>query len=162
MSENIIIIISLLLIIIGSIGTILPALPGLLVCFGGLLLFKFGTENDLPMLYIWIFGILSALSLLLDYIVPAKLTKKYGGTRWGSVGSIIGTILGLLFIPLAFGFLIGMLLGAFVGELLHDVNNKKKAFDAVKGAFIGFIVGTGFNFTMSLAMFFVVIYYLIF
>jgi uncharacterized protein YqgC (DUF456 family) len=50
-----------------------------------------------------------------------------------------------------------MFLGVFVGELLHDASDKKKAFNSVKGAFVGFIFGTGFNFMVGLAMFLVVL-----
>ena len=50
-----------------------------------------------------------------------------------------------------------MFLGVFVGELLHDAQDKKKAFNAMKGALIGFIYGTGFNFVVGVAMFLVVL-----
>jgi len=50
-----------------------------------------------------------------------------------------------------------MLLGVFIGELLHDFNDKKKAFNSVKGAFFGFLLGTGFSFVVGLAMFLVVL-----
>lgn len=93
--------------------------------------------------------------MILNYVIPARTNRKYGGTRWGSIGSVIGTIVGLFFPP--FGFFIGMLLGVFVGELLHDANDKKKALNSVKGAFVGFIFGTGFNFMVGLAMLIVVL-----
>lgn len=157
MDYHLIIIISLLLLIIGLLGTFLPVLPGLLLSLCGIVLYKFGTDAPLGMGYIWAFGILTIISAILNYAIPAKTNRKYGGTRWGSIGSIIGTIVGIWFIPVPFGFLIGMFLGVFVGELLHDFNDKKKAFNSVKGAFIGFILGTGFNFMVGLAMFLVVI-----
>lgn len=158
MNESALTILSLGLLVIGLLGTFLPVLPGLILSFGGLLLYKFGTVNDLPMIYIWIFGILTVASAILNYVIPAKTNKKYGGTRWGSIGSVIGTILGLLFIPLPIGFLIGMLAGVFVGELFHDSKDKKKAMNSVKGAFIGFIYGTGFSFMVGLAMLLVVVF----
>ncbi|MGC4128463.1 MAG: DUF456 domain-containing protein [Bergeyella sp.] len=156
-SDNFISLISIAIIFIGVLGTFLPVLPGLILCFGGLLLYKFGTNSELSMVYIWIFGILTVASAILNYVIPAKTNKKYGGTRWGSVGSVLGTIAGFFFIPLPFGFLIGMFLGVFIGELLHDANDKKKAFNSMKGAFIGFIYGTGFSFVVGLAMFLVVL-----
>ena len=109
------------------------------------------------MVYIWIFVFLTLLSIILNYVIPARTNRKYGGTRWGSAGSVIGTILGMFFIPVPFGFLIGMFLGVFVGELLHDAKDKKKAWNSTKGALIGFLYGTGFNFMVGLAMFLVVL-----
>ena len=149
---------SIVLLVLGILGTFLPILPGLLLSLCGLLIYKFGTDADLSMAYIWIFSALTAVSIVLNYVIPAKTTRKYGGTRWGSVGSVVGTLAGMFFIPLPFGFLIGMFLGVFIGELLHDANDKKKAWNSTKGAFIGFIYGTGFNFIVALAMFLVVLF----
>ncbi|ROI07111.1 DUF456 domain-containing protein [Kaistella haifensis] len=157
MNDTLIPLVSILLLLVGILGTFLPVLPGLLLSLCGLLIYKFGTDSSLSMAYIWIFVFLTLLSIILNYVIPARTNRKYGGTRWGSVGSIIGTILGMFFIPLPFGFLIGMFLGVFVGELLHDAKDKKKAWNSTKGAFIGFLYGTGFNFMVGLAMFLVVI-----
>lgn len=157
MNDTLIPLVSILLLLVGILGTFLPVLPGLLLSLCGLLIYKFGTDSSLSMVYIWIFVFLTLLSIILNYVIPARTNRKYGGTRWGSVGSIIGTILGMFFIPLPFGFLIGMFLGVFVGELLHDAKDKKKAWNSTKGAFIGFLYGTGFNFMVGLAMFLVVL-----
>lgn len=149
---------SIILLILGILGTFLPVLPGLLLSLCGLLIYKFGTDTPLSMAYIWIFGFLTAVSVVLNYVIPAKTNRKYGGTRWGSIGSVIGTLVGMFFIPLPFGFLIGMFAGVFIGELLHDVSDKKKAWNSTKGAFIGFLYGTAFNFIVGLAMFLVVVF----
>ncbi len=149
---------SIVLLIIGLLGTFLPVLPGVFLSFFGFLIYKFGTNTELSVLYIWVFGFLTLVSVVLNYVIPARTNRKYGGTRWGSIGSFVGTILGVFFIPVPFGFLIGMFLGVFIGELLHDFNDKKKAFNSTKGALIGFIYGTGFSFATGLAMFLVVVF----
>ncbi|MDV3928493.1 hypothetical protein CMT52_12670 [Elizabethkingia anophelis] len=157
MEEGLVTLVCIILLIIGILGTFLPVLPGLIVSYAGLLIYNFGTNSDISMGYIWIFGILTLLSAILNYVIPAKTNKKYGGTRWGSIGSFVGTILGMFFIPVIFGFLIGMLVGVFVGELLHDRKDHKKAWNSTKGALIGFLYGTGFNFVVGCAMLIVVI-----
>ncbi|MCJ8153169.1 DUF456 domain-containing protein [Chryseobacterium sp. SSA4.19] len=149
-------ILCLILLFLGMLGTFLPVLPGLLLSICGLLIYKFGTDADLPMIYVWAFGILTLLSVILNYVIPAKTNRKYGGTRWGSIGSVIGTIVGL-FLPIPLGFLVGMFAGVFIGELLHDSKDMNKALRSTKGAFIGFIYGTGFSLVVGLAMFLVVI-----
>ena len=154
--------VAIALLIVGLLGTFLPVLPGLILSICGLLIFKFGTDSAMPMVYIWIFAILTVLSSILNYVIPAKTNKKYGGTRYGSIGSFIGTILGLIFIPIPFGFLIGMLAGVFVGELLHDASDKRKAINSMKGAFVGFVYGTGFSFMIAFSMLMVVGYYMLF
>lgn len=157
MDYGLISLVSIILLLLGIAGTILPVLPGLLLSLCGILIYKFGTGSDLSMAYIWIFSILTLASIVLNYVIPAKTNRKYGGTRWGSIGSVIGTIAGF-FIPIPFGFLIGMFAGVFIGELLHDAGDRKKAFNSMKGAFIGFIIGTGFNLVVGVAMFLVVLW----
>lgn len=155
MEQSLFTLISIILIIIGIAGTILPVLPGLLLSFAGILLYKFLGNPEFSILYVVIFGILTTISLILNYTIPIKTTAKYGGSKYGKIGGFLGTVIGLFFPPI--GFFIGMLLGVFVGELIHDKKDKKKAFNATKGAFLGFIYGTGFNLMVGLAMFFVVL-----
>ncbi len=157
MDAALITLVSIILLLLGILGTFLPVLPGLLLSLCGLLIYKFGTDAPLPMLYIWIFALLTILSSILNYVIPARTTRKYGGTRWGSIGSVIGMIAGMLFILIPFGFLIGMFAGVFIGELLHDSSDRRKAWNSTKGALIGFIYGTGFNLIVGLAMFLVVL-----
>jgi len=108
------------------------------------------------MIYVWAFGILTVISVVLSYVIPAKTNQKYGGTRWGSIGSVVGMIIGM-FLPIPLGFLIGMFAGVFIGELLHDSKDMNKALKSTKGAFIGFIYGTGFSLVVGVAMFLVVV-----
>ena len=91
MDYELISLISIILLVLGIAGTILPVLPGLLLSLCGVLIYKFGTGSDLSMAYIWIFSLLTAASIVLNYVIPAKTNRKYGGTRWGSIGSVIGT-----------------------------------------------------------------------
>jgi len=149
-------ILCLILLFLGILGTFLPVLPGLLLSICGLLIYKFGTDADLSMIYIWAFVVLTIASVILNYVIPAKTNQRYGGTRWGSIGSVIGTIVGI-FLPIPLGFLVGMFAGVFIGELLHDSKDMNKALRSTKGAFIGFIYGTGFSFVVGVAMFLVVV-----
>ncbi len=150
-------ILCLVLLFLGILGTFLPVLPGLLLSICGLLIYKFGTDANLSMIYVWVFVILTAASVVLNYVIPAKTNQKYGGTRWGSIGSIVGTIVGM-FLPIPLGFLVGMFAGVFIGELLHDSKDMTKAWKSTKGAFIGFIYGTGFSLVVGVAMFLVVLF----
>lgn len=149
-------ILCIILLVLGVVGTVLPILPGLLLSICGLLIYKYGTDADLSVLYIWVFVFLTFASIILNYTIPAKTTKKYGGTRWGSIGSVIGTLVGFL-LPIPLGFLVGMFAGVFIGELLHDSKDMKKALRSTKGALIGFVYGTGFNLVVGIAMLMVVI-----
>lgn len=114
MEEGLIVFVCIILLIVGILGTFLPVLPGLIVSYAGLLIYKFGTNSDMSMGYIWIFGILTLLSAILNYVIPAKTNKKYGGTRWealvhllalywvcfhtGNIRVLIGMLIGVLLV----------------------------------------------------------------
>lgn len=157
MDTNIISLISILIIGVGVLGTFMPVLPGLILSFAGVLLYKFLANPEFSWVYVGIFGALVLVSSILNYIIPMKVTKKYGGSNYGSIGGFLGTLVGLFFIPIPFGFLIGMILGVFAGEMLHDKTDKQKAYNATKGALIGFLYGTGFNLVVGMAMFSIVL-----
>ena len=63
-----------------------------------------------------IWGIVVIVITLLDYVVPAWGTKRYGGSKWGVWGSTIGVFVGLFFG--AAGVILGPLVGAILGELV--------------------------------------------
>jgi uncharacterized protein YqgC (DUF456 family) len=131
--------------IVGILGSFLPVVPGLSVSWFGLLLLY--ATKAVPADY-WVIGITLALTIIvsvLDYFIPAKGTKLFGGSSYGIWGTNIGLILGLLS-PIPFGFIIGPFVGAFLGELLYDQSNQKRAFKAATGSLIGFLASTFMQF----------------
>ena len=138
--EYILLILGICLLIGGIIGSILPVLPGLPISWLGLLCMFFipGIETNY-----WLLGITLVITIILsilDYFIPAKGTKMFGGTSYGIWGTNIGLVVGLFFPPL--GFLICPFLGAFIGELIYNPQDKKRALKAAFGSFIGFLAGT--------------------
>ncbi len=150
--------------IIGIVGSILPALPGPPVSWVGMLLLYFwggtdgkGEEMSLSLLLIWL-GIVIAVSIL-DYLIPAYLTKVTGGTKYAERGAIAGLIIGMFFIP-PFGMIIGSFLGAFLSELYYADKNKQEAFKSAMGSFWGFLLGTGIKLIACMVMMYYIIVYI--
>lgn len=139
--EYFLLFISIILLILGIIGSILPALPGLpLSWFGLLSLFLIdGIQFSSFMLGITLF--ITLLISVLDYLVPAQGTKRFGGSKYGIWGTNIGLVIGM-FTPVPLGFLIGPFVGALIGELLFDIKNVKRAVKAATGSLIGFLAST--------------------
>ena len=138
-----------ILTIVGIIGSFLPVLPGPIMGWVGLLLLHL--TKAIPMSYTFL-GITLAISIIiwvLDYIIPAMGTKKFGGSKEGAIGTTIGLIIGLL-APIPLGFVIGAFLGALVGELIHDNKDFNKAIKASFGSFLGFLASTTLKFIVSL------------
>ena len=131
--------------IIGILGSILPVLPGPGISWLGLALLYF--TNAIPANY-WILGITFLITVVisyLDYIIPAKGTKHFGGSKYGIWGTNIGLVVGII-APIPFGFLIGPFLGAFIGELIYDSKNQKRALRAATGSIVGFLASTFMQF----------------
>jgi uncharacterized protein YqgC (DUF456 family) len=131
--------------IVGIFGSFLPVLPGLSSCWMGLLLLYLteAVENNY-----WVLGITLLLTIVitvLDYIIPAKGTKKFGGSSYGVWGTNIGLILGIV-APIPFGVIIGPFVGALVGELIYDSTNHQRALKAATGSVLGFLASSFVNF----------------
>jgi uncharacterized protein YqgC (DUF456 family) len=139
--DIVLVIIGLILCIIGIVGSVLPVLPGPPFGWLGLLLLEL-TEG-IPTNY-WFLGITFIIAIgifLLDYMMPAISTKKFGGSKAGAIGAVLGLIIGLLS-PIPFGFLIGPFAGAFIGEFVFNKTKGPQALKAAFGSFFGFIAST--------------------
>lgn len=137
---------------IGILGSFLPVLPGISLCWLGLLMLYL--TNAVATNY-WILGITFLITVvvsILDYVIPAKGTKRFGGSKAGIWGTNIGLIVGI-FIPIPFGFIIGPFVGAFVGELLYNNKDHQRAFKAAAGSFIGFLASSFIKFIVCLIFF---------
>jgi len=135
--------------LLGILGAFLPVLPGPIMGWLGLLLLYL--TKTVPMSYTFL-GITLAISiiiLILDYIIPAMGTKKFGGSKEGAIGTTIGLIVGLI-APIPLGFVIGAFLGAMIGELIHDSKDFNKAVKGATGSFLGFLASTTLKFIVSL------------
>lgn len=142
-------IIGFALMIIGVFGSFMPVLPGPSLSWLGLALLY--CTNAVPVNY-WILGstlLITILLSVLDYLIPAKGTKKFGGSSYGIWGTNIGLIIGII-APIPFGFIIGPFVGAFVGELLYNSKDHHRAFKAATGSFLGFIASSFIKFVVCI------------
>lgn len=141
MLDIFLLILGLLLCFGGIIGSVLPVLPGPPISWVGLLVLFL--TSAVPMNY-WFLGITLVISIvivILDYIIPAVGTKRFGGSRAGAIGTTVGLIVGLL-APIPFGVLIGPFVGAFIGEVAFNQTETDQALKAAFGSFLGFLAST--------------------
>ena len=149
--DIILVIVSALCIVIGLIGSFLPIIPGPPLSWIGLLLLHVTKSVQMNVTLLVITGIIALLIFILDYLIPAMGTKKFGGSKSGMIGTIIGLIIGLIS-PIPGGVILGPFLGAFIGEMLHK-NDSKLAFRAAMGSFIGFLASTFIKFIVAIIYF---------
>lgn len=149
--DIILIIIALLFMLLGIIGSFLPILPGPLTSWLGLLIAHFTNAIPMNKSFLIITLIIALFIWFLDYIIPALGTKRFGGTRYGMVGTTIGLIVGLI-APIPGGIIIGPFVGALIGELINK-SDSKTATKAAFGSFIGFLTSTFIKFVVAIIYF---------
>ena len=132
-------IVAFLFMLIGIIGCIIPGLPGVPIAYAGLWIAQITERVDFTWQTLLIWGIVTVVVTVLDYVVPAWGTKHYGGTKYGVWGSTIGVFVGLAFG--AVGVIVGPLVGAVLGELVSG-KEWQQAIKAGWGSFIGILTGT--------------------
>ena len=127
--------------IIGVLGAVLPVLPGPALSFVGMVLAYFNGGDTITERMLWIWGIVTIVVSILDYILPGYFSKIFGGTKAGITGATIGVFVGLFMGPL--GIILGPFVGAVIGELLHEKKNLNKAITVGFGSLLSFLVGSG-------------------
>ena len=132
-------VIAFLFLLIGFIGCIVPGLPGTPIAYAGLWIAQATDRVDFSWQFLLIWAAVVVIISVLDYVVPAWGTKKFGGTSWGVWGSTIGVFVGLFFG--AVGVIVGPLVGAILGELIAG-KRLDAALKAGWGSFIGILFGT--------------------
>lgn len=137
--------------ILGVFGSFLPVLPGPLTSWIGLLILHL--TDVVPMNWTFIIStFVVALAIwILDYIIPAVGTKRFGGSRAGMIGTSIGLVIGL-FSPIPGGIIIGPFVGALIGEIINK-STFDKALKAAFGSFLGFLASTFIKFVVALVFF---------
>lgn len=141
-------IIGMLLMFVGIVGSFLPVLPGPPISWVGLLLLHLTKAVPDDWTFLGITAVVAVLIFAMDYIIPAMGTKKFGGSKYGMIGTTIGLIIGLL-APIPGGIIIGPFVGAFVGELLNNADRTSAA-KAAFGSFLGFLTGTFLKFVTAM------------
>jgi len=142
---------------LGLIGSFIPVLPGPLTGWVGLLVLHLTKAIPMNWTFLGITLGIALLVWLLDYIIPAMGTKRFGGSKEGVIGTTLGLIIGLLS-PIPFGFIIGAFVGALIGEFIHDSRDTSRAIKAAFGSFLGFLASTTLKFAVSFVF---LIYYIL-
>lgn len=144
-----------LMVVVGVIGTVLPALPGVPLVFAGLLLAAWADGFDkvgwAPLV---VLGVLTALSLVVDFWATAKGAKRVGASRLAVIGSVLGMLAGLFLGP--FGIFIGAFAGAVGGELLHRRSLGQQDLGAAArigaGTWLGIVLGIALKLAVAFTM----------
>jgi uncharacterized protein YqgC (DUF456 family) len=129
-----------LLIVVGVAGTVLPALPGVILVLAGIVL---GAWIDdfirVSTVTVAIVSVLAVAAWLIEYLAGVMGAKKVGASKEAIIGALIGTVLGI-FTGL-WGLLFMPLLGAVAGQYLVD-RDWIRARNVGIATWIGMAIGT--------------------
>jgi uncharacterized protein YqgC (DUF456 family) len=133
-------IVAVLLIVVGVVGTVLPALPGATLVFLGVALAAW--IDDFARISGWVvalLGVLAALTWAIDFFAAAAGAKRVGASPLAIAGAAIGTLAGVFtgFVGLLFMPLVGAAIGEFIAE--RDVRRAGKVGVAT---WLGLLIGT--------------------
>jgi hypothetical protein len=128
------------LIIAGFVGAVLPALPGVPLVFGGMLLAAWADHfQHVGVVTLTVLGVLCVIALLIDFVAGILGAKRVGASPRALWGATLGTLVGLFFgIP-------GLLLGPFVGAVAGELTAGSKVDHATRvgiGTWLGLLFGT--------------------
>ena len=141
---------AVLLMLAGLAGTIYPALPGLLLLGGGMLLAAWlGDFSQIGMWPLLAIGVLALLGMLVENLAGLLGARKSGASRQALLGAFIGGLVGL-FLGLL-GAIVGPIIGAVIGELLAR-RSLPQAGKVGVATFIGFLAGTAVKTACAFAM----------
>lgn len=139
-----------ILIVVGFIGTIVPALPGVPLVFAGMLLAAWADGFQHVGLWTLIgLGVLTAIAVVVDFLAGLAGAKRVGASKLALIGAAVGTLIGIFFGIV--GLLLGPFLGALIGELVAG-STLQRATNVGVGAWIGFLVGTVLKLGVCFAM----------
>lgn len=143
-------VLSAILILVGIAGVILPALPGLPLVFVGMLLAAWaGDFQQIGWPALAMLGLLTLLSIIVDFLASALGAKRVGASRKAIAGAVIGSIVGLFF------GIIGIFAGPFIGALAGELWHSRKLGLATKvgfGTWLGIVIGTVLKLGLAFAM----------
>jgi uncharacterized protein YqgC (DUF456 family) len=123
--EGTLLVVTLVAMFVGLIGSVLPALPGVTLIFISALVYAFSTGFEVVGGWtVALLGLFALLALIADFVGTSYGARRFGASNWGTaggaIGGIVGAIVGLLFLGIGslFGLILGSVGGVFLGEYL--------------------------------------------
>ena len=141
---------ALLVMLVGWIGSLVPAFPGppLVLLAAGVHRLCFGPASVSNFVLITL-TVLTLLAVLFDFFAGLFGANKFGATWRGALGALVGGLAGLFF------GMIGILIGPFIGATLFELlggREFKKAAKAGVGATLGLFAGIVGKFSIAVVM----------
>jgi uncharacterized protein len=131
---------AIVLMVVGLVGTVLPALPGVILVLAGVIVGAWIDDfTKVPVWIVVLIGVIAVVAWVTDYVATVLGAKKAGASKLALLGAAIGTLLGILMGLI--GLLFMPLVGAALGQYLSERNSKNAAKVGI-ATWLGLLVGT--------------------
>jgi uncharacterized protein YqgC (DUF456 family) len=149
-AENLFLLLGGALVVIGIIGTVMPALPGAPVVFVGLLIAAWAEGfQKVGWFTLSVLAVLTLLSFVVEFLASSLGAKRVGASWAALFCAAAGAIVGLFFgLP---GFILGPFVGAVAGEYAAR-RNWRQASRVGLGTWIGMLLGIAGKLTLVFTM----------
>lgn len=143
--------ITVLLALVGVLGTVLPLLPGTPLIVIGAVIYGYSTHfTTFSITDLVILGLLSLFAEGVDYLFSLIGAKKFGASKLGLIGGMVGLFIALFTIG-PMGIIVGPIVGAILAELLVG-RPMDQAVRVGIGSLLGVLGGMVMTFVVSLVM----------
>jgi uncharacterized protein len=130
---------SIVLILVGLAGTVLPALPGTALVLGGIVLGAWVDNfTRVGVVTLAVIAAIAVLAWVLDYVAGLLGAQRAGASRQALIGAALGTVVGL-FMGLV-GVLFMPLVGAAMGEYIAR-KDQQQALKVGVSTWLGIMAG---------------------
>jgi uncharacterized protein YqgC (DUF456 family) len=137
--NSIIFLLAIIFVLVGIVGTVIPAIPGTSFVFLGLLLVAWADNfAHVGWITLTILGLLTLGSFAIDFYTTTLGAKRVGASKLAIFGAAAGTLVGIFFGFV--GLFIGPFIGAFAGEYIMRKDLKQSA-KAGAGTWLGIALG---------------------
>lgn len=142
--------ITVILLLTGLVGSVVPLLPGTTLIFAGVLLHRWMLPQTIGWTGVFWIGVIWLFSVAADLLCTLIGARLFGGSKWGMTGAGGGAMVGMFFsLP---ALLLSTILGAVAAEKFIGKRSKEAALKSGMGAALGFLASTIVRAFCALAM----------
>ena len=150
MTDSILIILGTICLFAGYIFSIKPVIPGVLVSYIGLWMFKWSHFFYIPQSTLTFWGIATLIILGIDFLSQKDKSRSLTGPIYIGIGSLAGMILGMLFDYSM--IIVGAFIGSVLGEFAFSISLLGKNLTFPSSVFIHYFCAKGLRIIIATSM----------
>ena len=124
--------------LVGLVGTVVPAFPGLVLVAGAAV--AYGVVEGFNVLAVALIGLLFVAGTVAGFVLPSRAAGGAGAARSSLLLGFVGAVVGFWVVPVI-GMAIGGALGIYVGERARSGGSHEVAWRATAATLRGFGIG---------------------